>query len=102
MEMRGAGIVVQNELTNLLEQFGAPALPHTSCSSRRYLSSDGGKGHLQPMLQQFTSWEAIYRTLRAAFPDAHYRTGASILSFESMASRYMTGVTIMDEARDGR
>lgn len=64
METRGAGIVVQHELTNLLEQFGAPALPHTSCSSRRYLSPDGGDGHLQPMPQQFTSWEAIYTTLR--------------------------------------
>lgn len=84
MEMHGAGIVVQHELTNLLEQFGAPALPHT-CSSRRYLNLDGGDGHLQPMPQQFTSWEAIYKTLRAAFPDAHYHTGASILSFETTA-----------------
>ena len=83
METRGAGIVVQHELTNLLEQSGAPALPHTSCSSRRYLSPDGGDGHLQLMAQQFTSWEAIYTTLRAAFPGAHYHTRASILSFET-------------------
>jgi 2-polyprenyl-6-methoxyphenol hydroxylase-like FAD-dependent oxidoreductase len=68
METRGAGIVIQHELTNLLDQFGAPALPHTSCSSRRYLSPDGGDGHLQPMPQHFTSWEAIYTALRAAFP----------------------------------
>lgn len=46
METRGAGNVVQHELTNLLEQFGAPALPHTSCNSRRYLSPDGGDVHL--------------------------------------------------------
>ena len=32
METRGAGIVVQPELTNLLEQFVAHPLPHTSCS----------------------------------------------------------------------
>lgn len=86
METRGAGIVVQHELTNLLEQFGAPALPHTCCSSRRYLSPDGGDGDLQPMPQQFTSWEAIYATLRAAFPGEHYHTGASILSFENTAN----------------
>jgi 2-polyprenyl-6-methoxyphenol hydroxylase-like FAD-dependent oxidoreductase len=86
METRGAGIVVQHELTNLLEQFGAPALPHTCCSSRRYLSPDGGDGDLQPMPQRFTSWEAIYTTLRAAFPGAHYHTGASILSFENTAN----------------
>ena len=86
METRGAGIVVQPELTNLLSQFGAPELPHTSCSSRRYLSPDGGDGHLEPMPQQFTSWEAIYKTLRAAFPDAHYHVGASVLSFETTAN----------------
>jgi len=86
METRGAGIVVQFELTNLLEQFGAPALPHTSCSSRRYLSPDGGEGYVQAMPQQFTSWEAIYETLRPAFPDVHYHTGASILSFENTAN----------------
>ena len=86
METRGAGIVVQHELTNLLEQFGAPALPHTCCSWRRYLSPDGGDGDLQPMPQQFTSWEAIYTTLRAAFPGEHYHTGASILSFENTAN----------------
>lgn len=38
------------------------------------------------MPQQFTSWEAIYTTLRAAFPGAHYHTGASILSFENTAN----------------
>jgi 2-polyprenyl-6-methoxyphenol hydroxylase-like FAD-dependent oxidoreductase len=86
METRGAGIVLQHELTKLLEQFGAPALPHTSCSSRRYLSPDGGEGRLQSMPQQFTSWEAIYTTLRAAFPSAHYHTAASILSFENTAN----------------
>jgi 2-polyprenyl-6-methoxyphenol hydroxylase-like FAD-dependent oxidoreductase len=86
METRGAGIVVQPELTNLLEQFGAPELPHTSCSSRRYLSPDGGDGDLQRMPQQFTSWEAIYKTLRATFPDAHYHAGGSILSFETTAN----------------
>lgn len=86
MEMHGAGIVVQGELTTLLEQFGAPALPYTSCSSRRYLSPDGGDGHLQLMPQQFTSWEAIYKTLRAAFPDTHYHTGDSMLSFDTSAN----------------
>jgi 2-polyprenyl-6-methoxyphenol hydroxylase-like FAD-dependent oxidoreductase len=97
METRGAGIVVQPELTNLLEQFGAPALPHTSCSSRRYLSPDGGDGQLQPMPQQFTSWEAIYKTLRTAFPDAHYHTGASVLSFETTTNGI--DIELSDKAR---
>ena len=72
MENRGAGIVVQPELTSLLQRHGAPPLPTTSCRGRRYLDSDGGNGQTQSMPQHFTSWEAIYLTLRAAFPDAQY------------------------------
>jgi len=30
------------------------------------------------MPQQFTSWESIYLTLRAAFPNARYRAGATL------------------------
>jgi 2-polyprenyl-6-methoxyphenol hydroxylase-like FAD-dependent oxidoreductase len=36
------------------------------------------------MPQHFTSWEAIYLTLRATFPDAHYHTGAALERFENM------------------
>jgi 2-polyprenyl-6-methoxyphenol hydroxylase-like FAD-dependent oxidoreductase len=84
METRGAGIVVQQELTSLLQRHGAPPLPTTSCRSRRYLGSDGGTGQTQSMPQHFTSWEAIYPTLRAAFPDAHYHTGAALERSENM------------------
>jgi len=35
METRGAGIVVQHELTEILRRYGAPSLPTTSCSRRR-------------------------------------------------------------------
>ena len=44
METRGAGIVVQHELTEILRRYGAPSLPTTSCSRRRYLDPDGGNG----------------------------------------------------------
>src|SRR5574341_1868935 len=78
METRGAGIVVQPDLVRLLQQYGAPPLPTTSCRVRRYLDPDGGDGRVQSMPQQFTSWEAIYRTLRDAFPDKHYHPGAAV------------------------
>ena len=84
MENRGAGIVVQQELTSLLQRHGAPPLPTTSCRGRRYLDPDGGNGQTQSMPQHFTSWEAIYLTLRAAFPDAQYHTGAALEGFEDM------------------
>jgi 2-polyprenyl-6-methoxyphenol hydroxylase-like FAD-dependent oxidoreductase len=87
METRGAGIVVQGELLQLLRNNGASRLPATSCRMRRYLNPEGGDGKTQPMPQDFTSWEAIYRTLRAAFPEQRYHMG--------------TAITRVDDAHDG-
>jgi 2-polyprenyl-6-methoxyphenol hydroxylase-like FAD-dependent oxidoreductase len=84
METRGAGIVVQQELMSLLQRHGASPLAITSCRGRCYLDPDGGNGQMQWMPQHFTSWEAIYLTLRAAFPDAQYHAGAALEGFENM------------------
>lgn len=78
LHARGAGIVVQDELVQLLRRNGAPALPTTSCRVRRYLDPDGGDGQTQAMPQSFTSWDAIYATLRAAFPAERYHAGAPL------------------------
>src|SRR5271167_4365599 len=64
METRGAGIVVQGELIDLLRTHGAGALQTTHCMVRRYLRPEGGDGKAQRARQDFTSWEAIYRTRR--------------------------------------
>ena len=79
MDTRGAGIVVQGDLLQLLRDNGAGSLPTTSCRIRRYLDPDGGDGQVQPMPQTFTSWEAIYTTLRDAFPADRYHTGAALV-----------------------
>jgi 2-polyprenyl-6-methoxyphenol hydroxylase-like FAD-dependent oxidoreductase len=81
METRGAGIVVQGELINLLRTHGAGALPTTRCAVRRYLSPEGGEGKEQRAPQDFTSWEAIYRTLADAFPSDRYHRGATLTDF---------------------
>jgi 2-polyprenyl-6-methoxyphenol hydroxylase-like FAD-dependent oxidoreductase len=81
METRGAGIVVQGELIDLLRTHGAGALPTTHCTVRRYLSPEGGEGEVQRAPQDFTSWEAIYRTLAAAFPSERYHRGAMLTNF---------------------
>src|ERR1700685_1855227 len=47
METRGAGIVVQGELIDLLRTHSAGALPTTHCRMRRYLSPEGGEGEVQ-------------------------------------------------------
>src|ERR1700737_3665679 len=81
METRGAGIVVQGELIHLLRTHGAGALPTTHCTVRRYLSPEGGEGEVQRAPQDFTSWEAIYRTLADAFPSDRYHRGATLTDF---------------------
>jgi 2-polyprenyl-6-methoxyphenol hydroxylase-like FAD-dependent oxidoreductase len=78
MDTRGAGIVVQGELVRLLRDGGAAPLPTTSCRVRRYLDPGGGDGQSQVMPQHFTSWEAIYRTLREALPSDRYHMGATL------------------------
>jgi 2-polyprenyl-6-methoxyphenol hydroxylase-like FAD-dependent oxidoreductase len=81
METRGAGIVVQSELLDLLRTHNADSLPITSCKIRRYLRPDGGEGQVQRAPQAFTSWEAIYRTLVGAFPSDRYHQGATLTEF---------------------
>src|SRR5215469_17495899 len=75
MDSRGAGIVVQNDLLNLLQRHGAPDLPAVSCRQRQYLLPQGGDSIVTASPQRFTSWLAIYRTLRSIFPDEHYHAG---------------------------
>src|SRR5260370_35048683 len=61
METRGAGIVVQGELIDLLRTDGAVALPPTHCSVRRYLAPEGGNAEVHPTRQVFPSWQVCYR-----------------------------------------
>src|ERR1700726_2069381 len=81
METRGAGIVVQGELIDLLRTHGAGALPTTHCTVRRYLSPEGGEGGGQRAPQDFTSWETIYRTLVVLFPFPYFHRGATLTDF---------------------
>src|SRR3984893_608111 len=84
VETRGAGIVVQPELTQLLRLVDAAELPTTGCRVRRYLEPDGGEGSEQVMPQRFTSWEAIFQTLRSAFPGGRYHVGAALGAYDTV------------------
>ncbi|HEX8521757.1 MAG TPA: hypothetical protein VF669_05830 [Tepidisphaeraceae bacterium] len=81
MSSRGAGIVVQPDLMALLASADAPELPATMCLHRQFLDPDGGRRRVAAP-QQFTSWDAIYQTLRAAFPTERYHQGARLTGFE--------------------
>lgn len=86
LQAGGAGIVVQPDLLDLLERHDAPALPMTGCSTRRYLTPDGDEARNAAAAQQFTSWEAIYRTMRAVFPDERYYMDARVGKFDHTGS----------------
>jgi 2-polyprenyl-6-methoxyphenol hydroxylase-like FAD-dependent oxidoreductase len=92
MDTRGAGIVVQRELIDLLHKHKAPELPTTGCRVRRYLQPDSGSGQKQVMAQDFTSWEAIYTTLRTTFPDDFYFTGSSVRDVTQENSRVIANM----------
>lgn len=97
MMARGAGIVVQRELLQLIEENDAGPLPFTSCRGRRHLGPDGGDGFVQEMPQEFTSWEAIHAALRAAVPDECYRAGSQITTVSQMDTKVWT--TLADGSR---
>lgn len=78
LSSRGAGIVVQPELVHLIEEVGAGPLANTGCSIRRNLSGRSGQVREMAMPQRFTSWEAIFESLRSAFPDERYHLGAEV------------------------
>jgi 2-polyprenyl-6-methoxyphenol hydroxylase-like FAD-dependent oxidoreductase len=92
MDTRGAGIVVQPDLTSLLREHGAPTLPVTSCRIRRYLDPAGGEGEVQRAPQEFTSWEAIYLTLRATFTDKGYHMGAAVTDITPEATGVVAAI----------
>jgi 2-polyprenyl-6-methoxyphenol hydroxylase-like FAD-dependent oxidoreductase len=85
MTSRGAGIVAQEQLLHLLHRHGAPGLPTTSCQFRHYLRPDGDEGVRAEMPLQFTSWHAIYRTLRSAFSGDLYHSGSTLIGFDQAA-----------------
>ena len=79
---RGAGIVVQPQLLQLVRSVGAPELPTTACIYRRHLMPDGDDGSLVELPLRLTSWSAIYRTLKAAFPAEAYHAGSTLSGFD--------------------
>jgi 2-polyprenyl-6-methoxyphenol hydroxylase-like FAD-dependent oxidoreductase len=83
MKSRGAGLLVQPRLLRLMREGGAPELPSTSCRYRRHLLPDDGDDVPRTELPlHLTSWSAIYRTLKAAFPADRYHPGSSVTGFD--------------------
>src|SRR5260221_12795378 len=70
MDDRGAGIVLQSEMLELLERLKPASRANISVESRerQYLSQNGG-GHSSGQIQtSMPSWGALFNNLRRAFP----------------------------------
>ena len=74
MQERGAGLVLQPELAELMERYGVAHADQlvVISRSRQSLSRDGQIVSQQPLVQRMTSWDTIYTDLRRAFPEQRY------------------------------
>lgn len=85
MDDRGAGIVLQHEVLNLLEGLKLAIRADISVESRerQYLNKDGNVASSDMSRQFMTSWGALFNSLRRGFPDDDYHTGFKLVNFEA-------------------
>jgi 2-polyprenyl-6-methoxyphenol hydroxylase-like FAD-dependent oxidoreductase len=85
----GAGIVVQPELLGFMERYGVSERDRFAVASgeRQYLAADSSVASRQRSHQLMTSWGALYRELRAAFPPERHHRGAEISGFDRDGDR---------------
>jgi 2-polyprenyl-6-methoxyphenol hydroxylase-like FAD-dependent oxidoreductase len=87
---RGAGIVTQPELRAVLVNAGCDLRDlGVEVTSRRTLDRSGRVLGEHACPQTVTSWDRVFRLLRAQFPDAHYHRGKELLRIEE----HSTGIT---------
>jgi 2-polyprenyl-6-methoxyphenol hydroxylase-like FAD-dependent oxidoreductase len=97
MQDRGAGIVFQPEVAEFLARYDVAPVESVvvPVRTRRYLHADGSIAQEGPMPQVMTSWDALYRKLRAAFGEDRYHVGVRLIGFdttgETVAARFDGG-----------
>ncbi|MBX0305978.1 FAD-dependent monooxygenase, partial [Haloarcula salinisoli] len=81
LRSRGGGIVAQENIRQFLSHHTtvSPETVTTSSSERRYLTQSGDIEQSMPESMVFTSWDALYRQLRDAFPGEEYRMGEEVV-----------------------
>ena len=80
---RGAGIVAQPELIDIMRGLGIePRDLGVQVTTRKILGADGRIVAKRTCPQIMTAWERVYRILRDAFPAARYHRGKGLKEFE--------------------
>src|SRR5712664_2521401 len=91
MDDRGAGIVLQPEVLNLLEGLKLTTRADISVESleRQYLNKDGSVASSGDSQQFMTSWSALFNSLRRGFPDDDYHSGFKLVNFTAEEKQVM-------------
>src|SRR5712691_412300 len=91
MDDRGAGIVLQSEVLNLLEGLKLATRADISVESRerQYLNNDGSVASSGDSLQFMTSWGALFNSLRRGFPDDDFHSGLKLVNFTAEEKQVM-------------
>ncbi len=86
---RGGGLVVQYEMLDWVTAHGIAALATLSIPGveRQFLDRKGRVIRRFPNSTPFTSWDAVFHQLRAAFPDDFYRHGYQCVDLSTAATR---------------
>lgn len=81
LKSRGAGIVAQPNMLRYMEDHDSISDGEitTETERRTYLDRDGSVDREFADSMIFTSWDAVYRRLREAFPDERYRMGREVV-----------------------
>lgn len=84
LKSRGAGIVAQPSMLRYMEEHDiiSDGEITTETNRREYLNRDGSVERKFADSMTFTSWDAVYRHLRGAFPDDRYRMGYEVVGVE--------------------
>lgn len=97
LEGRGAGLVAQREVFDILREIGVEHVAQVGVVAREriYLDRAGEIIHRQLAPQTQLSWDVLFRTFRAQLPDGRYATGRRALEVTAEAGggrvRYSDG-----------
>src|SRR5882672_6488792 len=88
---RGGGLVVQYEMLDWMTTHGIAALATLSIPGveRQFLDRPGRVIQRFADSTPFTSWDAVFHQLRAAFPDESYHHGHECVGLSTEAARPM-------------
>lgn len=81
LQGRGAGLVAQQEVFDLLDRLGLASIARSGVIARERITLDhrGTINHRDPRPQMQVSWDHLYSAVRSQLADDRYRTGRAVV-----------------------